>query len=415
VPRHIEPHDGGMNRTSVSETPGAARAAVLHVALQPVTGPWSVIRSLAAEQRRTGLYAGVGVGVIAYRDWPAEYRDDLAKFGELGFIAATPALFGTGSFLWQIWFKPPLREWVQALAVRTNAREVVVHVHNAWLSGALLPIVVDGVTVTVLATFHGVAGAAALRRQPARRLIHRWIAQRLLTFGAALTSVDEVNLGQVKELFGLAPARFAIVPNGMPAATGVARHEPRRPGELVVLHAGTLNQGKGWRIAAEAVLSLKREGNNVRLLIAGAGPDQAAVEALARANPDCIEYLGYVRDPVQGLFPKSDVFILMTDNDGLPMAIIEALSCAVPVISTRVGGIPGAVIDGRSGLLVERTPAALAQALRELHHAPGRLAALSQGALDTFQQRFDVRHVAEMYDAIYRCRPAAAAPDAHTT
>jgi glycosyltransferase involved in cell wall biosynthesis len=411
MPGSMTLRDGTMNGTPAVAKPNAARVAVLHLALQPVTGPWSVIRSLAAEQQRMGLYAGVGVGVIAYADWPGEYRHDLAKFGHLGFISTTPAFFGTASFLWQLVSRPPIDEWVKELAARTNAREVVVHIHNAWLSGALLPLRVKDVSVSVVATFHGIAGAAALRKQPVRRRIHRWLAQRLTKFGATLTSVDEANLKQAEELFGLVPARFAIVPNGLPVAANLPRTGAQRAGELVVLHAGALNEGKGWRIAADAVLSLRRAGDEVRLLVAGGGPDRAAVEAFSRENPDCIEYVGYVRDPVRTLFPKTDVFVLMTDNDGLPMAIIEALSCAVPVISTRIGGIPHAVLDGQSGILVDRTSSALADAIRLLHRAPDRLAELSRGALQTFLERFDATLVAASYDAIYQRAAVSAHSD----
>jgi glycosyltransferase involved in cell wall biosynthesis len=69
---------------------------------------------------------------------------------------------------------------------------------------------------------------------------------------------------------------------------------------------------------------------------------------------------------VRALLPEVDVFALLTNNDGMPMAIIEAMSCGIPVISTRVGGIPALIANGQTGFLVQRSGAAFAAALSSL-------------------------------------------------
>ena len=377
-----------------------ATLAVLHVGLQPVTGPWSVMRSLARAQREK--YAAVGLGVVSYADWPAEYAENLAAFAPYAFRATTPHWFGTASFLWQRVAPPPLSQWIAAVKRQSGARRCVVHFHNAWLSGVFLPLAREEAGTRVVATFHGVAGAEQLARQPVRRAAHRWMAQRLRRHRAALTSVDAANLEPAARLFGLPPESFDIVPNGLPRRAVAPRHVPVERGTLTVAHVGTLNADKGWRLVADAVEHLRREGHSIRLRIAGDGPDAEAVRARARASGGTIEYLGYVREPVESVLPGVDLLVLMTANDGLPMAVIEALSSGVPVVTTAVGGLPGAVRDGVSGRLVAREVKALADALRDVCESPGRITQWSAGALAVFDERYALDRVVDAYDAIYR-------------
>ena len=133
------------------------------------------------------------------------------------------------------------------MAARSGATSVVVHFHNAWLSGVFVPLSVEAVNVASVATFHGVAGAKMLEKQPLRRFVHRWMAQRLPRYGTLLTSVDSENLKHAKLLFGLDRALFEIIPNGIPVNSAFPRRGPVRPGELTVAHVGSLNAGKGWR------------------------------------------------------------------------------------------------------------------------------------------------------------------------
>src|SRR5580692_5103679 len=110
--------------------------AILHVALNPLTGAWSVMRELSKAQAVSGLYAAVGLGVITDSRWPALYATELQTSGMPHYQAHTPKMFGTAQFLWQRLQRPPIDEWVDDLLDRSGAKLCVVHFHNAWLSGA---------------------------------------------------------------------------------------------------------------------------------------------------------------------------------------------------------------------------------------------------------------------------------------
>src|SRR4029079_9272468 len=106
-----------------------------------------------------------------------------------------------------------------------------------------------------------------------------------------------------------------------------------------------------------------------RLHVIGDGPDRAAIEQRrdALGLADRVELLGELADVSEHL-AAADAFVLPTLWEGLPYSILEAMAAALPVVASRVGGIPEEGGDGQTGLLVERRdPAALGEALRRLH------------------------------------------------
>lgn len=380
--------------------------AVLHFALHPVTGPWSVIRALANKQREMGLYSEVAIGVLHYKDWPKEYVSDLRSFDGLVFSKPIVKSFGTASFLSQMFLDHPIDKWIEELQSASGADTVVVHMHNAWLSGAFLPFSHKNAQVLPIATFHGVAGALDLARQPVRRYLHRVMAQRLVQFGAILTSVDAANLLSAEKLFSLHPDDFHIVPNGVPIGPRTEKNQRDIDAPLILAHVGTINHGKGWEILVQAALAANAAGKAVKVVLAGTGPDEARAKAYSENFPSLIQYHGYVVNPVKTLLPNVDVFVLMSENDGLPMSIIEAMSCGAAIISTRVGGIPEMLDGGEAGLLVERDVGALTKAISELCDNPLKLSLMQNRAIERFRDQYEIERVVHAYDAIYRDQPA---------
>jgi glycosyltransferase involved in cell wall biosynthesis len=358
---------------------------------------------LARAQVDSGCYAGVGLGLITYRDWPEVYEGEVVASGLPVFRVRAPKLPGTVSFVEQCLVQPPIGSWVTALARQSNASQVVAHFHNAWMSGVFLPVTQSqGIDIRTIVTFHGVNGR--LPERPIRYRIHRWMARRTDLFANQLTSVNRAHLPLAQSLFGIRPDRFRVIPNGV-TDTGL-RGCPRLKDNavLTVGCVGAIVEGKGWHFAVEAVLRLTGEGRRIRLILAGDGPGAADARKLADAHPGVIEYRGFVQGARDTLMPELDLLLVMSDQEGLPMSIIEALSVGVPVVGTAVGGIPEAIIDGQNGCLVERSAAALYVALGSLLADSDceRLERLSRGARHAFEQRYDVRQIVGQYDSVYR-------------
>lgn len=375
--------------------------AVLHVACHPVTGPWSVMRDLAQAQAASGLFAGVGVAVVVDDTWPDAYRQEIRNIPVTFYEAACPRTFGTAAFLYQRIRKPDFRTWIRDLATRSGTDRVIVHFHNAWLSGVFLPLPkVPGVRVGAVATFHGVN--EHFEGKPVRRLIHRWMAQRLMKYGAALTSVDGLNTAVAERVFGIARSRFHVIPNGLaPVEESIGAAAPVTGAPLVVGHVGSIIPQKGWHILAEAAELLHREGLPVRVVLAGTGPEEESARAWAARHAEWAEYLGHVPDPRRRVMPRLDVLCLMSQWEGLPMCILEAMSVGLPVVATDVGGVTEAVLNGETGIIVPRTATALADALRGLHRDPERRRALGQKARARFMERFTLSVVTRQYARVY--------------
>jgi glycosyltransferase involved in cell wall biosynthesis len=378
-----------------------SKTAVLHVTLNPVTGPWSVMRDLAVAQTKSGLYGAVGLGVIHSRKWPANYDLELQNLGLPFFKADTLESFGSAQFVWQRLQKPPIGAWTQELARQSGSGRVIVHFHNAWMSGVFLPLHPTPVCpVCYVATFHGVN--AELDYRPLRRWLHRGMAARLPRHGARLTSVDNSNLPLAEKILGLNPALFTVIPNGVvddPESKGAVWNGE---GELTVGHIGSITERKGWRLAADAVLQLRAEGLKIRLIIAGSGSEEGQATQMAKATGGAIEFLGHIRQPRRNLFPRLHVLSVMSRHEGLPMTIIEAMAAGVPVVATAVGGIPEAVTDGETGFLIPRNVEALVKSLRQWHESPELWRRMSDGSRERFERQFEISHIVKQYDAIYR-------------
>jgi glycosyltransferase involved in cell wall biosynthesis len=169
------------------------------------------------------------------------------------------------------------------------------------------------------------------------------------------------------------PEQLTIIRNGIApepylAARERARGDERREDEPVLITVGRLAPPKDPFTLLEAFQRLSRG----RLLVVGDGPLRPQVEAFLRSSPvgDRVRLLGE-REDVPDLLAAADLFLLSSHKEGLPRAIIEAMMVGLPVVATRVGGVPELVEHRRTGLLVSPgDPQALAQALQTLIEDP---------------------------------------------
>ena len=165
-----------------------------------------------------------------------------------------------------------------------------------------------------------------------------------------------------------------------------------------VLCVGRLIEKKGQESLLRACAILKERGVEFNCEIIGEGPLRRRLEEhmLALGLADRVDLLGTRFQPeVQAAFRRASVFVLPCtrsaegDEDILPVAILEALAFGVPVVTTRIGGIPEVVHDGVSGLLVpSRDPVALANTLERVLSDAGLRSSLAGGgrqALDDYR------------------------------
>jgi len=241
----------------------------------------------------------------------------------------------------------------------------------------------------------------------------RW--QRRLVVGCLGKADRVVVIARVWESYvlglGIARDKVRLVHNGVPDSGRRDDGAVHRDGPVRLLALGELGPRKGTPEILAALSDDRLRSLSWRAVIAGNGDVAAYRQAFAAAGLDSrVELPGWV-DGVSGLLSQADILMLPSRQEGLPLAILEALATGIPVISTPVGGIPDAVVDGVSGLLVPPGDApALASALARLIGDAGLRARLGAAGRRLFESEFDMRNTFFQLKTIYQelC-PASAA------
>jgi glycosyltransferase involved in cell wall biosynthesis len=176
--------------------------------------------------------------------------------------------------------------------------------------------------------------------------------------------------------------------------------------------AGRLIPGKGADHLIEAIVRARRTAH-VTARIAGEGPERASLETLARTLlvEDRVEFCGLVHD-MPGFWRSVDVAVVPSAEftEACPVTPLEAMACARPVIATRNGGLPELVLDGETGLLVERADTeGLADAFARYAEDP-RLARMhGERARARVREHFNIVRCAQAYLDLFSALAASRA------
>jgi len=208
---------------------------------------------------------------------------------------------------------------------------------------------------------------------------------------------------------GIDRSRIRLNYTGVPVPA-----EPRRPsrgGPLRLLQACRFLGKKGLDTTLGAAAILHREGHDVRITLAGDGPEMPKLVALADSLGlrNRVNFTGFLASAdLESLFPEHDLFIHPSrttaegDREGIPNALLEAMANGVPVIATRHSGIPEAVTHGETGCLIEHSDAAeLARAIAALAASEAKCAQLSAAARQVVIERFSTTACVRSLEACY--------------
>jgi len=183
---------------------------------------------------------------------------------------------------------------------------------------------------------------------------------------------------------------------------------PERPGRPRVVFLGRVVRAKGVDTLVEAAARLRTPGADV--VIVGDGPDRTRIEALARGLgvADRVHVTGFVgHERVPSILASADLLVLPSRYEELGTVLVEAMHAGLPVVATRVGGIPEVVADGVTGLLVASAdPSALAAAIDAVLSDP----ALAGRMRESARRRallYDLEHVGAAVHALYERLGAA--------
>ncbi|GAB5439970.1 MAG: glycosyltransferase [Fuerstiella sp.] len=213
---------------------------------------------------------------------------------------------------------------------------------------------------------------------------------------------------------GLPSGRVEVVYNGvdleaMNRPSETARQRLRNEfglesDDFVCVQVARLHPLKDHGTALAAVDEARRMLPNIRLLIVGEGDERSAIESeITRRGLQQHVTLTGNRTDVSDLLAASDVFLMSSISEGIPLTIIEAMASARPVVSTAVGGIPEMIHDGKTGLLASAGDAkTLARQLQRLHQQPALRRRIVEAAAESARRRFSLTGMLNQYERMYR-------------
>jgi glycosyltransferase involved in cell wall biosynthesis len=189
-----------------------------------------------------------------------------------------------------------------------------------------------------------------------------------------------------------APSQYHVIRNGIDAAP-FRRPRDAAPGRILLV--GRLAPQKRPDVAVRALAELRRRRPEAELDLVAHGPLEAETRRLVGelGVADAVHLLGK-RDDVPELLAQAVCFLLTSDYEGCPYTVLEAMAAGVPVVATRVGGLPELVADGETGLLVEPgAPVAVAAALDRVLGSPERARELGEAGRERVRREFSIERM----------------------
>jgi N-acetyl-alpha-D-glucosaminyl L-malate synthase BshA len=172
--------------------------------------------------------------------------------------------------------------------------------------------------------------------------------------------------------------------------------------EAVIVHVSNFRPVKRVGIVLDIFKRIQRQ-MGARLVMIGDGPDRLAVEREAEEAglSEVVDFVGEQQDLVPWL-SAADLFLLPSSQESFGLAALEAMSCSVPVIASRVGGLPDVITHGVTGFVFDPDDvAAMAECGLALLRDPERRRAIGAAAAADVRARFSAETVVPQYEAFY--------------
>ncbi|MEM1093598.1 MAG: N-acetyl-alpha-D-glucosaminyl L-malate synthase BshA [Bacteroidota bacterium] len=173
--------------------------------------------------------------------------------------------------------------------------------------------------------------------------------------------------------------------------------------EKVLVHVSNFRPVKRATEVVQVFHKLREEGQAVKLLLVGDGPDRPAAERLARdlgVYAD-VRFLGK-QEPVEEILNIADVFLMPSGSESFGLAALEAMACGVPVVATNIGGLPELVLDDETGFLFELGDLdGFVEKTRRLLTDEGLHARMAAASLERAHSQFNRDAIVSQYEDYY--------------
>ncbi len=222
-------------------------------------------------------------------------------------------------------------------------------------------------------------------------------------------AVSEKIKQQIRNLPFISTSKVAVIHNGIDHIEFLERFTARSgvngtiSEKFWVGTIGELHTNKGLDTLITAFAEVSKSHVDTALLIIGEGEERAHLTALIQkmGMQKKIHLLGF-KENAASLLKAFDVFVLPSRTEAFPYVLLEAGLAQLPVVATRVGGIPEVVVEGKNGLLVSPNESfALSRAIDQILEDSTKAAMFGHNLRKTVEERFSIEHMVEKTIAIY--------------
>lgn len=237
----------------------------------------------------------------------------------------------------------------------------VVHTHLNAITYAVPAAIKAKIKVKV----HTVHNIATQDGDKITRLICKWFYRRKKVVPVALSSLIKDTI--IKE-HNLDDKAVPVIYNGIDLTKCKVKNSYETNEKFTFLHVGRFEQQKNHIGLVKAFKIFNDKFKNSRLLLIGDGGEINAVKEYVSQNnlSDCIDFLGLKTNVYDYLF-DADAFVLPSIFEGMPITLIEAMGTGLPIIASRVGGVPDMIKDNENGLLTSLDENEIALAMEKVY------------------------------------------------
>lgn len=229
--------------------------------------------------------------------------------------------------------------------------------------------------------------------------------QFAIPFTDHVVFVSEQSRRHFLELSGVAASRTSVIINGIPVEK--FQRPPASPGSarprIRFGTVGRLVPAKGHATLIDAFARLAPQLPAAELRIAGGGPlEEQLSDQVRRLGLENRVILEGPRSDVPDFLRSLDIFVFSSQNEGLPLAILEAMAAGLPIVSTRVGGVPEVAPEGETAWYCPIGDAAALAQTMYLAGASPELAERGRRAMQVAAERYTLAGMQRNYEAVYR-------------
>jgi glycosyltransferase involved in cell wall biosynthesis len=244
-------------------------------------------------------------------------------------------------------------------------------------------------------------------RQTAAIRFYEYIDTLFLRRYDAVIAVSDAIAKEAQDA-GIAPEKITTIDNGIDLSAFISAkpalaEELRKSDRVLVGTVGRLVEQKGIEYFLRAAHKVLQRFPNTLFVIVGDGPDRAELERLSRelGIEMSVVFAGSRRD-MPNVYASLDIFVLASLDEGMPMAVLEALASGCPTIATEVGAVPKLIVPGKNGLLVRPAdPESLTRAICYLLSEPDVRRHMTRNAECIVRERYSSNCMTRKYINIY--------------